>query len=65
MTGVAQQHRLEQSHRFDWDAYNAQFDAKMELLRQSIAECDAIERAIHQAHTDFISDMKAIFGGQA
>lgn len=54
---------LKDAARFDWDEYNRQFDARMNALRQSIAECAAVDEAIAQAGRDMARDVRAIIGG--
>lgn len=53
---------LQDAARFDWDEYNRQFDAKMNALRQSLAECEAVDAAIAQAGRDMARDVRKIVG---
>lgn len=53
---------LKDATRFDWDEYNRQFDAKMNALRQSLAECAAVDEAIAQAGRDMSRDVRKIMG---
>ena len=53
---------LQDAARFDWDEYNRQFDAKMNALRQALAECAAVDAAITRAGRDMARDVRAIMG---
>lgn len=48
--------------KFDWEEYNRRFDSQLNALRQTLAEMDSIERAIHQTHMDMVADVRAMFG---
>lgn len=48
--------------RFDWDDWNRQFDAKMNALKQSLAEVDRIETAIAEANINMARDLRGMLG---
>jgi hypothetical protein len=49
---------------FDWDAYNAEFDARMAGLAAALNAYNAAEAAISRASIECARDLQAILGEQ-
>lgn len=47
---------------FDWDAYNAEFDARMAALAASLNAYNEAEAAISRANIDCARDLQVMLG---